>query len=142
VDVHFLLQLLVRCPRNCRLPILCTVWRLRGHRLVWRRKANPRVRLPGCSGIIWARTGRVNELKFSLAMYFSRTASWQGIKNLLAIRGLAWMMKARRLNPMEILGGPKMQGQGWHSQDDCKAREIEERKQGYASWWGEREMPI
>jgi quinone-modifying oxidoreductase, subunit QmoC len=49
--------------------------------------------------------GRVNELKLGLAMYFKDGFS-QGIKNAMANQKLGQnMMKTKRMNAMEILGG-------------------------------------
>ncbi len=98
---------IVRCPR--KLPITHIMHGLAhyAHRLDVAPKGQPTREL---AKIFWnnlIRTGRVNELKFSLGVYFKDGFS-QGIKNLLGMQGVALgLMKAKRLNPMEILGGHK-----------------------------------
>ncbi|MCR4297440.1 MAG: heterodisulfide reductase, partial [Gallionella sp.] len=80
-----------------------------------------------------ARTGRVNELKFSLAMYF-KDGFVQGIKNALAMQGVGLaLMKAGRLNPMELFGGHKCKDPGSLHKMIAKAREIEDRKKSFIS---------
>jgi quinone-modifying oxidoreductase subunit QmoC len=53
------------------------------------------------------RTGRVNELKLGLSLYFMNGFS-EGIKTSLKMKdiGLA-MLKTRRMNPLEVIGGHK-----------------------------------
>ena len=76
------------------------------------------------------KTGRVNELKFSLAMYF-KDGFVQGIKNALAMQGIGLgLMKAGRLNPLELLGGHKCKDKSGIQKMIAKAREIEDRRRG------------
>ncbi len=76
------------------------------------------------------KTGRVNELKFSLAMYF-KDGFGQGIKNAMAMQGVGLgLVKAGRLNPMEILGGHSCKDKGGIQKMIAKAQEIENRKKG------------
>ena len=124
---------IVRCPR--KLPITHIMHGLAhyAHRLGLAPKGQPTREI---AGLLWknlARTGRVNELKFSLAMYF-KDGLVQGIKNALAMQktGLG-LVKAKRLNPMEILGGHKCKDKSGIHKMIAKAREIEDRKQGLAS---------
>ena len=78
------------------------------------------------------KTGRVNELKFSLAMYF-KDGFAQGIKNSLAMQGVGLgLMKAKRLNPMEMLGGHKCKDAAGIQKMVCRAREIEDQRRGLA----------
>ncbi|MCK9533008.1 MAG: heterodisulfide reductase, partial [Gammaproteobacteria bacterium] len=79
-----------------------------------------------------AKTGRVNELKFSLAMYF-KDGFVQGIKNALAMQGIGLgLMKAKRLNPMEMFGGHACKDKAGFQKMIAKAREIEDRRKGLA----------
>jgi len=70
--------------------------------------------------------GRVNELKLGLALYFI-DGFGPGIQNALANKDLGMsMMKAGRLNPMEILGGHSCKDTGGIKKMLAKAKEIEE----------------
>lgn len=124
---------IVRCPRE--LPITHIMHGLASyaHRLDLAPAGQPtRV----IAKLFWdnlAKTGRVNELKFSLAMYF-KDGFVQGIKNALAMRGAGiGLMKAKRLTPMEILGGHKCKDVGGIHRMIAKAREIEDRRKGFTS---------
>ena len=78
------------------------------------------------------RKGRVNELTFSLALYF-KDGFVQGIKNALNMQAVGLgLVKAKRLNPMEILGGHAVKDQAGFKAMIAKAREIEDRKKGFA----------
>ncbi|HET7831856.1 MAG TPA: 4Fe-4S dicluster domain-containing protein [Gallionella sp.] len=124
---------IVRCPR--KLPITHIMHGLANyaHRTGMAPKGQPtRV----IAKLFWdnlVKTGRVNELKFSLAMYF-KDGFGQGIKNAMAMQGVGIaLMKAKRLNPMEILGGHKCKDSAAIRKMVAKAREIEDRKKGFAS---------
>jgi quinone-modifying oxidoreductase subunit QmoC len=70
--------------------------------------------------------GRVNELKLGIALYFL-DGFVQGVKNALAASGLGLgMLKAKRLNPMEILGGHSIKDKSGLKAMIKKAQEIEE----------------
>ena len=70
--------------------------------------------------------GRVNELKLGISLYFI-DGFVQGIKNALAASGLGLgMYKAKRLNPMEILGGHSIKDKSGLKAMIKKAQEIEE----------------
>jgi len=70
--------------------------------------------------------GRVNELKLGISLYFL-DGFVQGIKNALAASGLGLgMYKAKRLNPMEILGGHSIKDKSGLQAMIKKAQEIEE----------------
>jgi quinone-modifying oxidoreductase subunit QmoC len=124
---------IVRCPR--KLPITHIMHGLAhySHRLELAPKGQPTREL---ARIFWqnlVKTGRVNELKFSLAVYF-KDGFVQGVKNLLSMQGIALgLVKARRLNPMEIIGGHKCRDMGGIQKMLAKAREIEDRRQGFTS---------
>ena len=124
---------IVRCPR--KLPITHIMHGLAhyAHRTGMAPKGQPtRV----IAKLFWdnmAKTGRVNELKLSLAMYF-KDGFVQGIKNALAMQSVGLgLMKAKRLNPMEIIGGHKCKDQSGISKMIAKAQEIEARKQAKAA---------
>ncbi len=58
----------------------------------------------------------------------------QGIKNALAMQAVGLgLLKAKRLNPMELMGGHKCRDQQGIRNMLAKARAIEDRKQGYGS---------
>lgn len=72
------------------------------------------------------KTGRVNELKLGLSLYFMNGFA-EGIKTALKMKDVGLgMTKAGRMNPMEIFGGHKCQGAGDIQKMIKKAREIEE----------------
>jgi quinone-modifying oxidoreductase subunit QmoC len=124
---------IVRCPR--KLPITHIMHGLANyaHRMNLAPQRQPtRV----IAKLFWdnlVKTGRVNELKFSLAMYFKDGFS-QGIKNAMEMQsaGLG-LMKAKRLNPFEIFGGHKCKDSSGIKKMIAKAREIEDRKKGFTS---------
>lgn len=123
---------IVRCPR--KLPITHIMHGLAhyAHRLDMAPKGQPTREI---ARLFWnnlVKTGRVNELKFSLAMYF-KDGLVQGIKNSLAMQGIGLgLMKAKRLNPMEIIGGHTCKGKADIHKIVAKAREIEDRRRGLA----------
>jgi len=122
---------IVRCPR--KLPITHIMHGLASyaHRLNLAPKGQPTREI---AILFWknlAKTGRVNELKFSLAMYF-KDGFVQGIKNALAMQGVGiGLVKAKRLNPMELFGGHKCKDTGGLRKMIAKAREIEDRKKSF-----------
>ncbi len=124
---------IVRCPR--KLPITHIMHGLANyaHRLNLAPKDQPTREV---ARLFWnnlARTGRVNELKFSLAMYF-KDGFVQGIKNALAMQGVGLgLVKARRLNPMELFSGHKCKDASGIHKMIAKARAIEDRKKGFTS---------
>ncbi len=86
--------------------------------------------------IFWknlVKTGRVNELKFSLAMYF-KDGFVQGVRNAMAMQGIGFgLMKARRLSPLELLGGHSCKDRAGIKRMIAKAQQIENRKKGFAA---------
>jgi quinone-modifying oxidoreductase subunit QmoC len=120
----------VRCPR--KLPITHIMHGLASyaHRLGLAPKNQPTREF---ATLFWnnlAKKGRVNELKLTLAHYF-RDGLAAGIRNGLAMKDVGLgLLKAKRLNPMEIAGGHAIKDlKGFHA-IIAKAREIEDRKQG------------
>ena len=116
---------IVRCPR--KIPITHIMHGLAeyAHRLGLAPKMQP---TRFFSGLFWKNctdTGRVNELKLSMGLYF-KDGLVQGIKNGLAMKNAAiGLMLAGRLNPMELFGGHKCKDQkGIHAMLK-KARAIE-----------------
>jgi len=122
---------IARCPR--KLPITHIMHGLAhyAHRIGLAPKGQP---TRDIAKLFWAnlvKTGRVNELKFSLAMYF-KDGFIQGIKNALGMQkvGLG-LMKAKRLNPMEIFGGHKCKDKNAIQKMIAKAQEIEKNKKAH-----------
>lgn len=124
---------IVRCPRQ--LPITHIMHGLAhyANRLGMVPKGQPTKEI---ATLFWhnlVKTGRVNELKFSLAMYF-KDGFVQGIKNALAMQGIGLaLVKAGRLNPMELFGGHKCKDKSSIQKMIAKAREIEDRRRGLTS---------
>jgi quinone-modifying oxidoreductase subunit QmoC len=119
---------IVRCPR--KLPITHIMHGLANyaHRLGIAPKGQPTLHL---GKLFWnnaVATGRVNELKLSLGLYF-KDGFVQGIKNALAMKDIGLgMIKAKRLNPFELFTAHGCKDkQGIHAMLK-KAREIEERR--------------
>ncbi|MDX9766248.1 MAG: 4Fe-4S dicluster domain-containing protein [Ectothiorhodospiraceae bacterium] len=123
---------MVRCPR--KLPITHIMHGLANyaHRLGIAPQGQPTREIAKLFWNNFAKYGRVNELKFSLAMYF-KDGFGQGIKNALAMQGIGLgLMKAKRLNPMEIVGGHSVKDKAGFQKMIAKAREIEDRRKGLA----------
>jgi quinone-modifying oxidoreductase subunit QmoC len=119
---------IVRCPR--KLPITHIMHGLANyaHRLGIAPKGQPTQHL---AKLFWNNavdTGRVNELKLSLGLYF-KDGFVQGIKNALAMKDIGLgMIKAKRLNPFELFTAHGCKDkQGIHAMLK-KAREIEDRR--------------
>jgi quinone-modifying oxidoreductase subunit QmoC len=121
---------IVRCPRQ--LPITHIMHGLAhyANRLGMVPKGQPTQEI---AKIFWnnlVKTGRVNELKFSLSMYF-KDGFVQGIKNAMAMQSIGLgLVKAGRLNPMELFGGHKCKDSDAIKKMIAKAREIEDRRHG------------
>ncbi len=74
------------------------------------------------------RTGRVNELKLGISLYFMNGLV-NGMKMGMMMAPLGnRMMKSKRLNPMEYFGGHKCKKSGDLKKILAKAREIEDAK--------------
>jgi len=115
-----------RCPRE--LPITHIMHGLAHYakRLGIAPKEQPTLKF---SQLFWDNlmvNGRVNELKLGIRLYFI-DGLVQGIKNALAASGLGLgMYKAKRLNPMEIMGGHSIKDKSGLKAMIKKAQEIEE----------------
>ncbi|GBL45526.1 CoB--CoM heterodisulfide reductase subunit C [Sulfuriferula multivorans] len=119
---------IVRCPR--KLPITHIMHGLANyaHRLGLAPKNQPTRHF---AKLFWnncIQTGRVNELKLSLGLYF-KDGFKQGIINGLAMKDVALgLLKAKRLNPFELFKAHGCKDQkGIHAMLK-KAHEIEERR--------------
>ena len=119
---------IVRCPR--KLPITHIMHGLANyaHRLGVAPKMQPTRHF---AKLFWnncVKTGRVNELKLSVGLYF-KDGFGQGIKNGMAMKDVALgLLKAKRLNPFEMLGGHKCKDQNGIHAMLKKARELEEKR--------------
>jgi quinone-modifying oxidoreductase subunit QmoC len=124
---------IVRCPR--KLPITHIMHGLANyaHRLNLAPKGQPTREFATMFWNNLAKTGRINELKLTIALYF-KNGIVAGIKMGLAMAGVGLgLVKAKRLNPMEIFGGHGVKDiKGFHA-IIAKAREIEDKKKGFAS---------
>ena len=77
-------------------------------------------------------TGRINEMKLTMGWYFKEGLG-QGVKNALANQDIGkGMMKAKRLNPMELFGGHGVKDKSGFQKMVAKAREIEDQRRGLA----------
>ncbi|KPK37886.1 MAG: heterodisulfide reductase, partial [Gammaproteobacteria bacterium SG8_47] len=75
-----------------------------------------------------AKKGRVNELTLGLGLYFMNGIG-PGIKTALKMKNIGLgMMKTKRMNPMEILGGHGCKDVSGLHAVLAKAREIEDAK--------------
>ena len=123
---------MVRCPRE--LPITHIMHGLANyaHRLGLAPKGQPTQQFATMFWNNLAQTGRVNELKLSLGIYF-KDGFAQGVKNAMAMQSVGLgMVKAKRLNPMELFGGHGVKDKaGFHAMLK-KAREIEDRRKNFA----------
>ena len=122
---------IVRCPRQ--LPITHIMHGLANyaHRLGLAPKNQPTRQF---AKLFWnniVQTGRVNELKLSLGLYFKDGLA-SGIKTGLAMKNVGLgLMKAKRLNPMEIIKGHGCKDIKGIQAMVKKAQEIEASRKGY-----------
>jgi quinone-modifying oxidoreductase subunit QmoC len=116
---------IVRCPR--KLPITHIMHGLASyaHRLGLAPRMQP---TRDFSILFWknsTQTGRVNELKLTLGLYF-KDGLVAGIKKGWSMRIVAFgLLKAGRLNPFELFGGHRCKDQKGIAAMLKKAREIE-----------------
>ena len=123
----------VRCPRE--LPITHIMHGLASyaHRLGLVPKGQPTHEFAQMFWKNLAKTGRVNELKLTLSLYF-KDGLVAGIKTALGMQSIGLgMVLAKRLNPMEIFGGHAIKDLKGFQAIIAKAREIEDKKQGLAN---------
>ena len=119
---------IVRCPRE--LPITHIMHGLARYSKVLgvENKQNPTAKF---GQLFWdnlIKKGRVNELKLGISLYFMNGFS-EGIKTALKMQkvGLG-MLKTKRLNPMEMVGGHSVKDAKGLSKILKKAAEIEAAK--------------
>jgi quinone-modifying oxidoreductase subunit QmoC len=124
---------IVRCPRQ--LPITHIMHGLANyaHRLGLAPKGQPTREF---GTLFWnnlVKKGRVNELTLTIGHYFKDGIA-AGIKTGLAMQAIGLgMVKAKRLNPMEIFGGHAVKDlKGFHAMV-AKAQEIEAKKKGFTA---------
>jgi quinone-modifying oxidoreductase subunit QmoC len=118
----------VRCPRG--LPITHIMHGLAHYasRLGVAPKDNPTYKF---AKLFWKnleKTGRVNELKLGLALYFMHGFG-EGVKTTLKMKDVGLgMVRARRMNPMEIIRGHGCKDRAGLHAVLARAREIERAK--------------
>ena len=118
----------VRCPR--KLPITQIMHGLAtyAHRLGLAPKMQPTYQW---SLQFWdncTRTGRVNELKLTLGLYF-KEGFVAGVKKAWALRGIGFgLLRAKRLNPFELIRGHECKDKAGIHRMLKKAQEIEARR--------------
>jgi len=123
---------IVRCPRE--LPITHIMHGLANyaHRLGIAPKNQPTRKFAKMFWENLTRKGRVNELKLGINLYFINGLV-DGIKTALAAAPLGLnMYKAKRLSPMELVGGHGIKDTSGLHAILKKAREIEDKKRGLA----------
>jgi quinone-modifying oxidoreductase subunit QmoC len=120
----------VRCPRQLPITQIMHGLATYAHRLGLAPKDQP---TRFFSQLFWnncTRTGRVNELKLTLGLYF-KDGLIQGIKNAWNLRGIGFgMLRAKRLNPFELLKGHECQDKAGIQKMLKKAYEIEHKRRG------------
>jgi quinone-modifying oxidoreductase subunit QmoC len=123
---------IARCPR--KLPITHIMHGLANyaHRLGLAPKGQPTRDFAKRFWDNLVKKGRVNELKLTLGHYF-KDGLGEGVKVSMAMKDIGMgMMKAKRINPMELFGGHGLKDlNGFHAILQ-KAQEIEDRKKGFA----------
>jgi quinone-modifying oxidoreductase subunit QmoC len=123
----------VRCPR--KLPITQIMHGLAtyAHRLGLAPKDQPTRHF---SAIFWnncTQTGRVNELRMTISLYF-KDGLIPGIKKFWSLRDIGMgLMKAKRLNPLELFVSHGCKDKAGLRRALKKADEIEARRRGYAN---------
>ena len=123
---------MVRCPRE--LPITRIMHGLASyaHRLGLAPKNQP---TRDFSLIFWencTKTGRVNELRMTISVYF-REGFLSGVKKMWTLRNIGrGLFFAKRLNPMELFVSHGCKDKDGLRRALKKADEIEARRRGYA----------
>ncbi|MBT3030219.1 MAG: 4Fe-4S dicluster domain-containing protein [Candidatus Thiodiazotropha endolucinida] len=117
---------IARCPRGLPITHIMHGLAVYSKRLGLTQKKQPTAEF---SQIFWdnlMKKGRVNELKLGLSMYF-KDGFGQGVKNAMANQKLGQnMMKAKRMNAMEFIGGHSVKDLSGFQNMVKKAQEIEE----------------
>jgi quinone-modifying oxidoreductase subunit QmoC len=123
---------MVRCPR--KLPITHIMHGLASyaHRLGLAPKNQP---TRDFSMIFWencTKTGRVNELRMTISVYF-REGFMSGVKKMWTLRNIGrGLFFAKRLNPLELFTSHGCKDKDGLRRALKKADEIEARRRGYA----------
>jgi quinone-modifying oxidoreductase subunit QmoC len=123
---------IVRCPR--KLPITHIMHGLANyaHRLGLAPKGQPTREFAKLFWDNMMKKGRVNEMKLTIGHYF-RNGIGPGIKEAMSMKDIGLgMLKAKRLNPMELLGGHGVKDLKGFQAIVAKAKEIEDRRKGFA----------
>ena len=121
---------IARCPRE--LPITHIMHGLAhyGKRLGLAPKEQPTMKF---SQKFWdnlMKDGRVNELKLGLSLYFMNGIG-EGVKTALKMKDIGLgMLKTKRMNPMEILGGHSIKDKSGFQAMIRKAQELEDARVG------------
>ena len=122
---------IVRCPR--KLPITHIMHGLANyaHRMGLAPKNQPTREFATMFWKNLARKGRINELRLTLSIYF-KDGFVAGIKTAMTMQGIGLgLLKAKRLNPMELVGGHAVKDLKGFQAIIAKASEIEDRKKGF-----------
>jgi quinone-modifying oxidoreductase, subunit QmoC len=124
---------IARCPR--KLPITHIMHGLANyaHRLGIAPKGQPTREFAVMFWKNLTKRGRTNELMLTLSLYFANGIG-PGIQTAMNMQKIGLgMVLAGRLNPMEIFGGHSVKDlKGFHAVL-AKAKEIEDRKKGFAN---------
>ena len=116
---------IVRCPRELPMTHIMHGLAHYAKRLGIAPKNQPTQKF---AQLFWnnlTRTGRVNELKLGLALYFMNGIG-EGIKTSLKMKDVGLgMLKTKRMSPMELLGGHKCKDAGGLQKILKKAEELE-----------------
>ena len=124
---------ITRCPRG--LPITHIMHGLANYanRLGLAPKMNPTKRF---AKIFWdniAATGRVNETKLSLKLYFMHGFA-RGVKTAFAMRKVGWgMLRTGRLNPFALFTAGGIRGKNELQTILKRAYEIEDARKGFSN---------
>ena len=117
---------IARCPRGLPITHIMHGLATYGKRLGLTPKEQPTAKFAQKFWDNLTKKGRVNELTLGIALYFLG-GFVSGIKVALANAGLGMaMFKAKRLNPMDIMGAHGCKGAGDIKKMLAKAQEIEE----------------
>jgi quinone-modifying oxidoreductase subunit QmoC len=123
----------VRCPRQLPITQIMHGLATYAHRLGLAPKDQP---TRFFSQLFWkncTKTGRVNELRLTLGLYF-KDGFIAGIKNAWNLRNIGLgMLLAKRLSPFELLKGHECEDKAGIQKMLKKAYEIEHKRRGFKS---------
>ena len=124
---------IVRCPRDIPITHIMHGLASYAHRLGLAPKMNPTRKF---SKIFWdnlVKTGRVNEMQLTIRLYLMNGLI-EGIKTGFSMRNIGLgMLLTKRMNPIGILGIGGCKGKKDIHRMLAKAKEIEDRRKGYAN---------